>query len=193
MKAIGYLFDAKCIKRRNLIFEFLKRASKVIDRVNEWIGVKISWLTSLLVLIICGDVVMRYFFNTSSAGVFELEWHIFAVIFLLGAAYTLKHDKHVRVDVSYSRFTEKQKAWVNLIGTLLFLLPFSVVVVYSSYKFVGNSFRLQESSPDPGGLPARFIIKSAITIGFALLLLQSISLFFKSIVTIFSPVAPTKP
>lgn len=175
-----------------MLIEFLNRASGFIDGINEWIGRKISWLTSLLVLIICGDVVMRYFFNTSSAGVFELEWHIFAVIFLLGAAYTLKHDKHVRVDVFYGKFTEKQKAWVNLIGTLFFLLPFCIVVIDSSYKFVENSFRFQESSPDPGGLPARFIIKSAITIGFFLLLLQSVSLIFKSLATIILPKNTTK-
>ena len=175
-----------------MIFEFLNRTAKIIDQINEWVGRKISWLTSVLVLIICGDVVMRYFFNTSSAGVFELEWHIFAVIFLLGAAYTLKHDKHVRVDVFYSRFTEKQKAWVNLTGTLLFLLPFCFVVIDASFKFVENSYRFHESSPDPGGLPARFIIKSAITIGFILLLMQSISLIFKSIVTIFAPANATK-
>ena len=175
-----------------MILELLDRTAEIIDRINEWIGRKISWLTSLLVLVICGDVVMRYFFNTSSAGVFELEWHIFAVIFLLGAAYTLKHDKHVRVDVFYGRFTAKQKAWVNLTGTVLFLLPFCIVVISSSYKFVENSFRFQESSPDPGGLPARFIIKSTITIGFFLLLMQSISLIFRSIVTIFASKNTTK-
>ena len=175
-----------------MIFEFLNRTAKIIDQINEWVGRKISWLTSVLVLIICGDVVMRYFFNASSDGVFELEWHIFAVIFLLGGAYTLKHDKHVRVDVFYSRFTEKQKAWVNLTGTLLFLLPFCLVVIDASFKFVENSYRFHESSPDPGGLPARFIIKSAITIGFILLLMQSISLIFKSIITIFAPANATK-
>ena len=175
-----------------MIFKFLKRTAKIIDQINEWIGRKISWLTSVLVLIICVDVIMRYFFNMSSAGVFELEWHIFAVIFLLGSAYTLKHDKHVRVDVFYGRFTEKQKAWVNLTGSLLFLLPFCVVLINASFRFVENSYRFHESSPDPGGLPARFIVKSAITTGFILLLIQSISLIFKAVLTIFAPAKASK-
>ncbi len=176
-----------------MIFNVLNRVARFIDQVNEWIGRKIAWLTSLLVLIIFGDVVMRYFFNTSSAGVFELEWHLFAAIFLLGAAYTLKHDKHVRVDVFYARLNKKQQAWINLIGSLLFLFPFCIVVISSSYKFVENSFYFRESSPDPGGLPARFIIKSTITIGFFLLLMQGLSLVFKCIITIFNSSNTTKP
>ncbi|MDN5203521.1 TRAP transporter small permease subunit [Fulvivirgaceae bacterium BMA10] len=159
---------------------------KRVDQLNEWIGNKISWFTTLLVLLICYDVIMRYLFNQSAAWIFELEWHLFAAIFLIGAAFTLKHDRHVRVDVFYSRFSVKQKAWVNLVGTLIFLIPFCLVIIDASLKFVGNSFRLNESSPDPGGLPARYIIKSAIPIGFILLFLQSISLTFKSLLIIFN-------
>lgn len=155
-----------------------------INRLNETIGNVISWLTSILVWVICIDVVLRYFLNLSFAGLFELEWHVFALIFLLGAAFTLKSDKHVRVDVFYSRFSEKQKAWVNLVGTCLFLIPFCLVVIQSSIPFVVNSFNIMEGSPDPGGLPFRFIVKSAIPIGFSLLLLQAIALSLQSIVTI---------
>lgn len=146
-----------------------------------------AWLTTVLVLVICIDVVMRYFFNQSSAGMFELEWHLFAFIFLLGSAYTLKKDKHVRVDVFYSRFNARQKAWVNLLGCLLFLLPLCFVVVETSFSFVENSFRFNESSADPGGLPARYVVKSSITIGFALLFLQALSMIIKSVNTIFNP------
>lgn len=161
-------------------------ASHFIDSINEAIGKGVSWLTTVLVLLICCDVAARYLFNTSSAGIVELEWHIFSFIFLLGAAYALKHDKHVRVDVFYQKFSPKAKAWVNLLGTLLFLLPFCYITIITSLKFTGNAYAIGEGSPDPGGLPARFVVKAAIPVGFTLLLLQAVSLAFRSILTIIS-------
>lgn len=127
------------------------------------------------------DVAFRYLFNKTSAASFELEWHLFATIFLLGAAYTLQQDKHVRVDVFYTKFSAKGKAWVNLLGTLLLLIPFCLVAFWESLSFVANSFAVRETSPDPGGLPARYIIKATIPIGFGLLALQGISTILKSI------------
>ncbi len=162
----------------------LTTLSKKLDSLNEATGTAVSWLTSVLVVLFCADVALRYIFNISYAAVFELEWHLFAVIFLLGAGYTLKHDKHVRVDVIYSKFNEKQQAWVNLLGVLLFLLPLCVVIIKTSLLFVYNSWIINEGSPDPGGLPYRYIIKSAIPLGFSLLLLQGISLGLKSLVVI---------
>lgn len=138
-------------------------------------------------IVIVIDVLMRYLFNTTSAASFELEWHLFAAVFLLGAAYTLQHDKHVRVDVFYTRFSDTQKAWVNTIGTLFLLLPFCAVACLESVSFVESSFAVQETSPDPGGLPARYLIKSAIPIGFFLLGLQGINLLLKSVTKIIRP------
>jgi TRAP-type mannitol/chloroaromatic compound transport system permease small subunit len=155
--------------------------------MNEVIGKGVSWLTTALVLVICYDVAARYLFNTSSAGIVELEWYLFSFIFLLGAAYALKYDKHVRVDVFYQNFSPKTQAWVNLIGTILFLIPFCYVTIITSFKFTGNAYAINEVSPDPGGLPARFIVKGAIPIGFLLLMLQAISLAFRSILTITEP------
>ncbi|WP_436517962.1 TRAP transporter small permease subunit [Ekhidna sp. To15] len=152
--------------------------------MNSTIGKVTSWLTLLLVFIIVIDVILRYSLSITSAASFELEWHLFAAIFLLGAAYTLKEDKHVRVDVFYDRFSDKTKAWVNLIGGLMLLLPFCVVAFWESLTFVQNSYMLNETSPQPGGLPARWIIKSTIPIGFLLLGLQGISSITKSIITI---------
>ena len=162
----------------------MQKLVNAIDWINEKVGKAISWLTSILVWVICLDVLFRYFFNISFASLFELEWHIFAFIFLLGAAFTLKNDKHVRVDVFYSQFSEKGKAWVNLIGTIIFLIPFCLVIIKSSIPFVINSLNILEGSPDPGGLPFRFIVKSAIPIGFSLLLLQAFALIVKSLLTI---------
>ncbi len=162
----------------------LQQFINIINQLNETVGRAVAWLTTALVLVIGYDVAGRYLFNTSSAGVVELEWHLFSFIFLLGAAYALKHDRHVRVDVFYQNFSPKQQAWVNLIGTLLFLLPFCFVVVRESWQFAVNAWAIQEGSPDPGGLPARYVVKAAIPLGFLLLLLQGLSLLFQSILTL---------
>lgn len=167
----------------------LQSISNLIDQLNEQIGHSISWLNTVLVLLVCYDVAARYFFDTSSAGMVEMEWHLFSLIFLLGAGYTLSHDRHVRVDVFYQNFSEKKKAWVNLLGALLFLIPFCLITIAASWKFTANAFAMQEGSPDPGGLPARYIIKAAIPLGFSLLLLQAISLVLKSILILTKPPA----
>ena len=169
--------------------KILQRLSHAIDALNETVGRLVSWLTTALVLLIVFDVAARYLFNTSSAGVIELEWHLFSFIFLLGAAYALKHDRHVRVDVFYQSFSEKQQAWVNLIGTVLFLIPLCYILIQASGKFAFNAWLMQEGSADPGGLPARYIVKAAIPVGFALLLLQAISLLCQSILTLTDPPA----
>ena len=165
----------------------LKKYVKIIDFLNEKIGHGISWLTLLLVLVVCFDVVSRYIFKSSSVGVQELEWHIFAVIFLMGGAYTLMHEKHVRVDIIYSRLSERKKALINLAGTIFFLIPFCLLIIFSSFDFVWNSFTIGESSPDPGGLPFRFILKAVLPLSFIFILLQGISLLFKSILIITTP------
>jgi TRAP-type mannitol/chloroaromatic compound transport system permease small subunit len=152
-----------------------------IDKINTKIGHAVSWLSLILVLVIIADVFMRYAFNYSSAASFELEWHLFAILFLISAGWTLLEDKHVRVDVFYHRFSPKKKALVNLIGVLLMLLPLCYVGIIEGWKFVANAYAVGETSPDPGGLPARYIVKAMIPIGFILLGLQGISLVLKSI------------
>lgn len=164
----------------------LSAVSWYIDNVTEFVGRVASCFTSLLVVLICYDVMMRYIFNTSNAKVSELEWHVFSLIFLLGAGYAFKHDRHVRVDVFYSNFSIKKKAYIDLLGTMVFLIPFCIIIIILSIRFAANSFHINETSPDPGGLPYLFIIKSAIPVGFFLLLLQAISLVCKSILLIVS-------
>ena len=152
-----------------------------IDHINQAVGKVVSCLSFLLVIVIVIDVILRYTFSITSAASFELEWHLFAAIFLLGASYTLKEDKHVRVDVFYSRFSARTKAWVNLLGSIFLLLPFCAIAFWESLSFVQSSFQINETSPQPGGLPARWIIKSTIPAGMFLLGLQGISLILKSI------------
>ena len=148
---------------------------KAINWTNEWVGRAVSWVSTALVLLICYDVAMRYIFSYTKIWISELEWHMFALIFLLAAAYTFLHDQHVRVDVFYARYTPKRKAWVNLIGIVFFLIPFCVVVIYTSVQFTYKSFLMSETSADPGGLSHRFLIKGVLLIGFVLLLLQALA------------------
>lgn len=152
-----------------------------LDRLNERIGQAVSWFTAALVGLICIDVLMRYLFNFSLIWMGELEIYFFALCFLLGAAYAFKHDSHVRVDLFYSKFSEKGKARVNLIGGLLFLIPWTVIIIIVSSRYAYFSFKIGESSPQVGGLPALYILKFAIVVGFVLLLLQGISSVGKSI------------
>ncbi len=163
---------------------WMERLADGLDWINRWVGRGISWVTAIMVAVVTMDVIMRYLFKKSYVFIQELEWHLFGVVFLIGAGYTLLHDAHVRVDVFYQRFTPRQKAWLNLIGTLLFLLPGCYLVITTSWQFVANSWVVREGSPDPGGLPARYILKAAIPLGFSLVALQGISLGIKSFLVI---------
>jgi TRAP-type mannitol/chloroaromatic compound transport system permease small subunit len=157
---------------------------KNVGALNEWFGKLAGWLCSVLVALICADVLAKSLFNYSNVAIFEAEWHIFSLIFLLGAAYTLKHDRHVRVDLFYSKMSKKGKAWIDLIGVLVFLLPFSILVIDKSLLYTKTSFLMHESSPDPGGLPARFMLKGLIIVSFVLLILQGISMAFEALMII---------
>ena len=145
----------------------------------EQIGKAVSWLNVFLIALICLDVLFRYFFSFSKNWILELEWHMFAIIFLLGSAYALKVERHVRVDVFYQKFSKKTQIIINLVGTLIFLLPWCYLVITTSAKFVNNSWYIREGSPQPGGLPARYVIKAMIVVGFVLLALQGLSLMVK--------------
>ena len=162
----------------------MKSFISVIESITEWVGRTASWLVLAMVLLICYDVAMRYLFQQGSVALQELEWHLFALIFLLGSAYTLKHDQHVRVDIIYqSHFmSDKQRALINIFGTLCFLLPFCVLILITTWPFVENAFYYQEGSPDPGGLPYRFLLKGSLLVAFALLILQGLAVLFRNIV-----------
>jgi len=149
---------------------------KTINQFTELTGRLVAWLVLFMTLIIVYDVTTRYLFSIGSVGLQELQWHLFSLIFLFGAAYTFKHDEHVRVDIIYQGrwMNDESRAWVNVIGGLLFLVPFCLFIINGSWQFVYNSYIFQEASPDAGGLPYRFLLKAAIPIGFSLLLLQGI-------------------
>ncbi len=155
-----------------------------LNSINEFVGRSVAWLNVLLIILICYDVFMRKLFKITSVAIFEMEWHLFAMIFLLSAGFTLKHDRHVRVDVFYGRFSKRVKAWVNLTGTLLFLIPLCWMTINSGWLFTKFAYVIHEQSSDPGGLPARYLIKAVIMVGFFFLLLQALSLALQSVLEI---------
>lgn len=178
-------WSIKKFRKKNIhSLNSIKKYIDAIDKLNGFTGMFAGFLTILLVVLVTVDVVNRYFLDISSVAVQELEWHLFAAAFLIGAAYTLREDSHVRVDLFYSKFKPKTQAWINLIGFLLFFLPFCMIIIISSKDFVIMSFNIAEKSPDPGGLPARYILKSVLPLSFLLLIFQGTSLFLKSLLTI---------
>ncbi len=165
--------------------QFLKRFSGLIDALNDKIGAAIRWLALLMVFVGASTAVLRY--GSRGFGVSmnltpptEIQWYLFSLIFLLGAAYGLNHNVHVRVDVMYEKLSRKARAWIDLVGSVLFLIPFSIAMLYLSWPAVRDSVRGFEGSPDPGGLP-RWPIKIVILISFALLVLQGLSQVVKQI------------
>lgn len=151
------------------------RLSRLIDPVLQRIGDAVSWLWLVLMLTILCNVVLRYAFGEGRVELEEIQWHLYAVGFLLGLAYALKSDTHIRVDVLHERFPPRLRHWIELYGIVLLLLPFIAVVLAFSIPFVSASFALGETSQAPGGLPLRWLIKAALPCGFALLLAAALS------------------
>ncbi|MDT8384495.1 MAG: TRAP transporter small permease subunit [Gammaproteobacteria bacterium] len=166
--------------------QYLTPVIDLLEKFAEATGRAVSWLVLGMVLLIAYDVAMRYLFQVGSVGLQELEWHLFALIFLLGAAYTFKHDDHVRVDIFYRhrRLSDRHRAWIDLLGGLFFLLPFCLLIIVSSLTFVENAYVIGEGSPDPGGLRYRFLLKAAIPLSFSLLLLQGMAHMLRSLRTL---------
>lgn len=154
---------------------FLLTLSRWIDRTNDRVGEALSWLTALMVIVTTCDVFLRYVFNNSFVFIQELEWHLFALLFLVAAGYTHLKGGHVRVDIFYARLSPRRQALVDLVFGFLFLFPTCFLLIKSSLPFVANSWAVLEGSPDPGGLPARYLLKAAIPLGFTLIGLQGIS------------------
>ncbi len=162
-----------------------KPLAALIDGLNDKIGAAIRWLTLVMVLVGAETAIVRYSargleLSLNLTPLTEVQWYLFSLIFLLGAAYGLNHDVHVRVDVLYERLSKKRRALIDLVGTIIFLIPFSLVMLYVSWPAVTNSFSIREISPDPGGLP-RWPIKIVILLSFVLLTLQGLSQIVKQI------------
>lgn len=144
------------------------------QKYTQYLENIIVGLLLLTILNVFIDVILRYAFNNSSIALQEMEWHLFATMFLLGIAYTLQCDAHVRVDIFYAKFSQKKQALINIIGLIIFVLPISLLIIYYGMDFAYQSFLLNEQSGDPGGLQYRFIIKSIIPISGILVIISGL-------------------
>ena len=147
------------------------RFSAATDLAINRIGSLASWLWALIIAAIVVNVVYRYAFRNNFGQLEELQWHLYAVAFLIGLSYAVVSDNHVRVDVIYGSRSLRTKAWIDLIGIVVFALPFVVLVLWYGVPFVVAAFEAGERSDQPSGLPHRFLIKGALVVAFALLLM----------------------
>jgi TRAP-type mannitol/chloroaromatic compound transport system permease small subunit len=150
----------------------------MVDRLDEQVGQALKWLVLFASLISAGNALMRYTIHYSSNAFLEIQWYLFGAMFLLAAGYALKHGEHVRVDVFFSKMSPRTQAWVDVVGTILFLMPMAVIISWLSIPMVVNSYKIHEYSSDAGGL-LRWPIKIMIPLGFALLALQGLAEIIK--------------
>lgn len=158
-----------------------------IDRCNEAIGTSVAWLTLVMVIITFVVVVLRYGFNLGSIAMQETIHYMHAFVFMLAAAYTLKKDEHVRVDIFYQKLSIKGKAWVDLLGSLFLLMPVMIFILWFSAAYVFRSWQIVETSPEAGGLTFVYCLKTTLLLMPVLMLLQGISTALKSLLTIYKP------
>ena len=151
-----------------------RRVRAGIERVVDVVGECTSWLALVIVALMATNVLLRYAFSVGTVWAQELEWHLLVPLILFGMSYALRHGEHVRVDIVYSRFSTRQKTIVDLVSALL-IVAVSVLVIWFSLHYVQQSYVIDEGSPDPGGIPHRYLIKGLIPVGFTLLLLQGIA------------------
>ena len=159
---------------------FLLRLSRAIDALNERVGHLVYWLVLAAVVVSAGNATMRYLFDMSSNAWLELQWYLFSAVFLLAAGYALLHNEHVRIDVVAGRLSPRGRAWVDLVGSVFFLLPMAIIIMVLSWPVLVESYQRNEVSSDAGGL-LRWPVKLLIPLGFLLLSLQGISEIIKRI------------
>lgn len=152
----------------------LRRVADGSAALSRRVGHAAAWLYPLLVLVLLVNVAGRYGLGRGSIELEELQWHLFAAAFLLGLAYTYTEDEHVRVDLIHQRLPPRARAWIELLGCLLLLLPFLVIVATSAFDFFWQSLALRERSPMPSGLPARYVIKGVLFAALVLLAVQTL-------------------
>jgi len=156
----------------------------LIDSLNEWVGRTVSWLALVIVLVQFLIVVGRYVFGIGSIWVQELIVYMFGFLFMLGAAYTLRHDGHVRVDILYREATPRTKAIVNLTGSILFLIPVCALIFWVAWPYVMQSWSIWEGSQEASGIPARYLQKTAILAFAVLMALQGLALGIRSVLVL---------
>jgi TRAP-type mannitol/chloroaromatic compound transport system permease small subunit len=160
--------------------KILLRLSSLIDGLNERVGRLSYWLILVMVLVSAGNAAARYAFNKSSNAWLEIQWYLFSAVFLFCAGYALLHNQHVRIDVISGRMSRRARAWIDVLGTLFFLLPMAIAIMWMSWPVFVDAYQHNEVSTNAGGLtvwPARLMLP----IGFFLLILQGISELIKRV------------
>ncbi len=160
------------------------RLAKLLDTISQRSGEAISWLTLLMVIITCLVVLLRYVFDLGWIWLQESVTWMHAMVFMIGAAFTMQREDHVRVDILYRGMTIKKQAWVNLLGTLFLLFPTTLLILFSSLGYVHDSWGYKEVSQEAGGLQALYILKAVIPLAATLLTLQGLSLALRSVLVL---------
>jgi len=158
----------------------MNKIASLIDRTNMILGKAMGWLMLGLVLLVTADVIARYLFNTGAVLVQELEWWMFSIIFLTCGGYTFLYEEHVRVDILYSRMPFRWKKYTDILCAFIFLFPMCALVTITSFWFIEESWNVGEISPDPGGMPAYYVLKAFIPFGFIMLALQGVVHVYRS-------------
>ena len=158
-----------------------RELARKIDAAQDALGRGLAWGMLLMVLVVFGDVLMRYVFKRTYVWTQELEWYLFAITYLMAGGYVMLWDEHVRVDIMYSRLSPRKRAWVDLILLFVFFFPSVLMVIYTTWPFFRNSLSVWEGSPDPGGIPARWALKSVIIIAFVVMAIQGFSQAVKNL------------
>jgi TRAP-type mannitol/chloroaromatic compound transport system permease small subunit len=173
--------------------KFLLRISRAIDALNERVGHLVYWLILVAVLVSSGNAMVRYAFNTSSNAWLEVQWYLFAAVFLLCSGYTLLRNEHIRIDIVAGRFSRRTQVWIDIIGAVFFLLPMAIIIMRLSWPVFLDSYVRNEMSSDAGGL-VRWPAKLLIPIGFFLLTLQGFSELVKRVAFLMGLIAdPGEP
>ena len=162
----------------------MKKLAIVLDTFSDCLGKSVSWICLVMVLVMALIVVLRYVFQSGSIALQESVMYLNALIFVFGAAYTLKEQGHVRVDIFYNRLSPKKQALIDLLGCIIFLLPSAAFIIWVSWDYVSISWQIKEGSPESSGLPLVYLLKASIIVLPFLLILQGISEIIKSITII---------
>lgn len=158
----------------------LRRLARRIDAWQDALGRGISWLMLGMVLVVFGDVLMRYLFRRTYVFTQELEWYLFGTIYLMAGGYTMLYNEHVRVDIVYARFSARKKAWFDFVLLFVFFFPSCLLLMITTWPFFRNALAVLEGSPDPGGIPARWVLKGVIIVAFAVMAIQGVSQAIKN-------------
>lgn len=162
----------------------LHRLIRALDGISGAAGRFVMWLVLALVVTQFAVVILRYVFSTGSIPLQESVVYLHALVFLLGAGFTLRSDEHVRIDIFYARATTRRRAWIDLLGVVFLLLPFCVATIFLSHEFIGQAWSVREGSPEVSGLPYVYLLKTGIAVFAALLAIQGIAGALRSLMTI---------